>query len=147
MSSRININNIPFIVNPYAIMAYNSSRDHPDIDIRRMVREDFLSVFMEVTQIGIETCQDFRTVNMYHLANSDAVHDFIRDITSYEVLISECSARANRVGVSIVPVDGIDVMKKSVFYDLSIPYDYLDPCETQFSSLLCNVSFRNLHIS
>jgi hypothetical protein len=92
-----------------------------------MVKEEFLNVFMEVTKIGIESCEDFRTVNMYHIANSDAVHDFIRDISSYEVLTSECSARANRLGISIVAVDGVDIMRKSAFYNLSRPLDYLTP--------------------
>jgi hypothetical protein len=49
-----------------------------------MVKEEFLNVFMEVTKVGIEACEDFQTVNMYHIANSDAVHDHIRDISSYE---------------------------------------------------------------
>lgn len=85
MSPRININNIPFVVNPYATTAFNTSREHADIDIRQMVREEFLRVFMEITQIGMEACEDFRTVNMYHIANSDTVHDFVRDMSSYEV--------------------------------------------------------------
>jgi hypothetical protein len=121
------MNNIPFVVNPYAITAFNSSRAHEDHEIRQMQRDEFLSVFMEITQIGIEACEDFRTVNMYHLANSATVHEFIRDISSYEVLKSKCSARANRLGISIVPADGSDVMKKSVYYDLSVPFDYFDP--------------------
>lgn len=81
------------------------------------------------SQVGIEACQDFQTVNVYHLANSDAVHKFIRYYTSsYEVLTSEYSARAsNRFWGSIVPVDGIEIMKKSVFYECSVRFDYLDP--------------------
>lgn len=93
-----------------------------------MVKEEFLNVFMEVTKVGIESCEDFRTVNMYHIANSDAVHDFVRDISSYEVLTSECSTRANRLGISIVaPPDNVNIMEKSVFYNLSRPCDYLSP--------------------
>jgi hypothetical protein len=115
------------IVNPYAVMAYNQSRQHHDMEIRRMVKEEFLNVFMEVTTVGIEACEDFRTVNMYHIANSDAVHDHIRDISSYEVLTSESSARANRLGISIVAVEGVDIMKQSVFHELSRPCDYLQP--------------------
>jgi len=70
MSSRCNINNLPSIVNPYAIAAYNSSRQHEDVDIRRMISDEFLSMFMEITQVGIEACEDFRTVNMYHLPHA-----------------------------------------------------------------------------
>lgn len=127
MTARCPINNIPSIVNPYAIMAYNESRQHHDSDIRRMVRNEFLDVFMEVTQVGIEACEDFRTINMYHIANTEAVHDFLRDMSSFEVLASECSARANRLGVSIVPVDAVNLMKKSVFHNSSRPSEYLDP--------------------
>jgi hypothetical protein len=127
MSSRCHLNSIPSIVNPFAIQAYNQSREHNDVDIRRMVKDEFLNVFMEITQVGIEACEDFRTVNMYHIANSDAVHDYIRDISSFEVLTSESSARANRYGVSIVAVNGVDIMKKSVYYGMSKPFDYLDP--------------------
>jgi hypothetical protein len=135
-------------VNPYAIEAYNSSRRHEDVDIRRMIRDEFLSVFMEITQVGIEACEDFRTVNMYHLANSDSVHDFIRDMSSYEVLTSECSARANRLGVSIVAVDGVDIMKKSVYYELSVPFDYLDPSTYPVDRRpMWLPRFRRMHIS
>jgi hypothetical protein len=107
MTQHININRLPFIVNPYAVAAYNSSRNSDDIDLRRMVKEDFLTTFMEISQVGIEACQDFRTVNMYHLANSDTVHEFIRDTSLFEVLTSECSARANRLGISIVQSMGL----------------------------------------
>lgn len=127
MTHRCAENNVPSIVNPYAIMAFNQSRQHHDADIRRMVKEEFLNVFMEVTNVGIEACEDFRTVNMYHIANSDTVHDHIRDISSYEVLTSESSARANRLGISIVAVEGVDIMKRSVFHELSRPCDYLTP--------------------
>jgi hypothetical protein len=66
------------------------------VDIRQVVKEKFFNVFMEVAKVGTESCEDFRTVNMYHIANSNAMHDSIRDISSYEVLTSECSsARAN----------------------------------------------------
>lgn len=147
MTQHININRLPFIVNPYAVAAYNSSRNGDDIDLRRMVKEDFLTTFMEISQVGIESCQDFRTVNMYHLANSDTVHEFIRDTSSFEVLTSECSTRANRLGISIVPVDGIDIMKKSVFYESSIRSDYLDPSTYPMDRRpLWLPRFRRMHI-
>jgi hypothetical protein len=92
-----------------------------------MLKDEFLTVFMEITQVGIEACEDFKTVNMYHIANSDAVHDYIRDMSSYEVLTSESAARANRLGISIVAVDGVNIMTKNVFHNHSRSVDYLDP--------------------
>lgn len=127
MTARCPINNIPSIVNPYAIITYNNSRQHQDCDIRNMVRNEFLDVFMEVTQVGIEACEDFRMVNMYHIANTEAVHDFLRDMSSFEVLASECSPRANRLGVSIIAVDSVNLMKKSVFHNSSRASEYLEP--------------------
>lgn len=59
-------------------------------------------------------------VNMHHLLakNSDAIHSSIRDMSSSEVLRLACSTtRANHLGVLIVPVNGIDIIKKSVFYE------------------------------
>jgi hypothetical protein len=147
MIPHVNINKLPFIVNPYAVAAFNSSRNHEDTDIRRMIKEEFLGAFMEISQKGIEACEDFRTVNMYHLANSEAVHEFLRDTSSFEVLTSECSARANRLGVSIVPVDGIDIMKESVFYGHSVPFDYLDPSTYPIDRRpLWLPRFRRMHI-
>lgn len=130
----ININNISFIVNPYAIKSVNSSQEYDNLDIRWMVREEFICIFMEATQIGMEAaCKDFRILNMYLLANSDALHDLVRVISlSYKVLTLECCSvtRANsHLWFSIVPINVIDITKKSVFYKLSVPFDEceLDP--------------------
>jgi hypothetical protein len=127
MSYLSKINNIPSVVNPFATLAFNQSRQHKDTEIRRMVRDEFLNVFMEVVNVAIEACKDFRTVNMYHIANSDTVHDFIWDMSSFEVLQSECSARANSIGISIVPAEGINIMESSVFFNISRTWDLLVP--------------------
>ena len=72
---------LPMIVNPYALLAYNESRAHDDQDIRQMMKDDFLTIFMEIVEVGISACEDFKTVNMYHISHSDNVHDNIRDYT------------------------------------------------------------------
>jgi hypothetical protein len=132
MSYHSVINNIPSVVNPFATLAFNQSRQHEDMEIRRMVRDEFLNVFMEVVNVAIEACKDFRTVNMYHIANSDTVHDFIWDTSYFEVLQSECSARANRIGISIVPAEGVDIMERSVFFNILRPWDVLVPVTYPF---------------
>jgi hypothetical protein len=136
------------IVNPYAILAYNESRGHQDDDVRKMVKEDFLATFMEIVEVGISACEDFKTVNMYHISHSDTVHDNIRDYSSFEVLTSESAPRANRRGISVVPAKGIDVMKQSIFYDMNKKLCILDP-ETYAVSQCPKwlPRFRRLHIS
>lgn len=139
---------LPMLVNPYAVDAFVGSRNHPDIDIRRMVRDEFLSIFMEIVQVGIDACDDFKTVNMYHIANSDSVHDYIRDYSSLEVLVSESSPRANRLGISVVPGEGVDVMQQSAYHDLFKKVWFLRPNTYVLSNKPSWLPrFRRLHIS